>query len=68
MYCSECGTEIVDGKFCKECGTSVESVTSKQKENLIETKKESIGIGMIILVIIGVIGVIYALLAIIGQL
>jgi len=23
MYCKECGSEIIDGKFCSECGTPI---------------------------------------------
>lgn len=65
MYCQKCGTEV-DGKFCPECGAAIE--LAKQKENPIDTQKNDIGIGMILLIIIGVIGIIYAMLAIIGQL
>jgi hypothetical protein len=40
MYCKECGTKIVDGKFCSECGTSVEPVILNQKYESNNTNSE----------------------------
>lgn len=33
VYCSECGTEVGDGKFCQECGTKVPRPTNVDETN-----------------------------------
>lgn len=33
MYCKECGTEILDGKFCSECGAPVNGVLNDNKQD-----------------------------------
>ena len=37
MYCKECGSEIIDGKFCSECGTPINT-----EQNVHQDEKDKV--------------------------
>lgn len=46
MYCSECGTELVDGaRFCQNCGTAVDQAEDQAEEVDVERTTAAIDVG-----------------------